>query len=114
MPRGYVRVTEGTAASVILTFFGAIFALLTIGAILIVDEAEMSRHSLEYLFLESDAASDTKRAVEEISLAPPIDLPIGDDRQGVPTVGDFLINPLRRDGQLDRDRYKWREGILEK
>jgi hypothetical protein len=97
-----MKVRKNTAGTVVLTFFGAIFVLLFIGTVAILEEAETSQQMHAGLNLDNSTRNGTYRDSSNVSQAPPMHLPIGDDKE-VPFPRDFLIDSLRKGTQFVPD-----------
>ena len=97
-----MKVRKNTAATVVLTFFGAIFVLFFIGTVAILEEAETSQQMNAGLFLDNTARNRTDRGSDNLSQAPPLHLPIGNDKEA-PFPRDFLFDSLRKGAQVIPD-----------
>jgi hypothetical protein len=103
-----MKVRKNTAAIVVLTFFGAVFVLLSIGTVAIIEEAETSQQMNVGLFLDNAARNRTDRGSDNLSQAPPLNLPIGNDKEA-PFPRDFLSDSLRKGNQFIPDRFESQE-----
>jgi hypothetical protein len=102
-----MKVRKNTTGTVVLTFFGAIFILLFIAAVAILEEVEMSQQQMHAGFVSENGAGHGKYPdLNTVSPAPPIRLPIDNDKQGLPISHDFLSDSLRKDFQSAPGRFE--------
>jgi hypothetical protein len=102
-------VSKNTAGTIALAFFGAIFTLLFIGAVAIVEDAERSRVMRGSFFPENTASNSAYPNLDPLSLPPPMYLPIDNDHQEIPILRDFLMDAPRSDRQFVPDRFDGQE-----
>ncbi len=100
-----MKVRKNTAGTVVLTFFGAIFVLLFIGMVAILEEAETSQQMNAAVFLDNTARNRTDSVSDRFTQAPPLHLPIGNENEA-PFPRDFLSDSLRQGTQSVPDRFE--------
>jgi hypothetical protein len=103
-----MKVRKNTAGTVVLTFFGAVLVLLFIGTVAMIEQAETSQQMNSGLFLDNTARNRTDRGPDNLSQAPPLHLPIGNEKEA-PFPRDFLFDSLGKGTQFVPDRFESQE-----